>query len=52
METLEAGMAKSFITKLFKEENVAALRSGEKTLEDLAVHVSPRFVSMLVSSLA
>ena len=40
METMDAGMAKNFITKLLKEENIAALRSGEKTLEDLAVHVS------------
>ncbi len=40
LETQEPGMAKSFVTKLLKEENVAALRSGAKSLRDLAVHVS------------
>ena len=58
METMDAGMAKNFITKLLKEENVVALRSGEKMLEDLAVHVSQLnlahrhhlFVLLMVSS--
>ena len=40
LDTLPVGMAKSFITKLVKEENVAALASGEKTMDDLAVNVS------------
>ena len=37
--TQEPAMAKSFVTKLLKEENVEELVSGGKTLEDLAVHV-------------
>ncbi len=39
METQTPTMAKSLIAKLMKEENVEALRTGEKSLEDLAVHV-------------
>jgi len=35
LETLNGYMAKSFITKLLKEENVEDLQSGKKTLEDL-----------------
>ena len=40
MQTLPAGQAKMFVTKLVKEEFVEQLESGEKTLEDLAVSVS------------
>ena len=40
MNTLEPAMARSFVTKLLKEENVEALQKGEKTLDDLSVHVS------------
>ena len=48
METQEVGIARSFVTKLLKEENVEALESGGKTLEDLSVNVSlmtPAFVT-------
>ena len=38
--TLDVGVAKMFVTKLVKEENVEALKSGRKTWEDLAVSVS------------
>jgi hypothetical protein len=38
--TMDMGMAKTFITKLVKEENVEAIDLGEKTLDELAVHVS------------
>ena len=31
-------MARQFVAKLMKEENVAALKAGEKTLQDLAVN--------------
>lgn len=40
IDSLSSGMAKSFVTKLLKEENVAELNGGTKTLQDLAVHVS------------
>ena len=40
MNILEPAMARSFVTKLLKEENVEALQKGEKTLDDLSVHVS------------
>ncbi|ESP03274.1 hypothetical protein LOTGIDRAFT_137613 [Lottia gigantea] len=36
--TLGNNHAKSFITKLVKEENVAELKAGTKTLKDLEVH--------------
>ena len=39
LATQEPGMAKSFVTKLLKKENIDALEKGEKKLEDLAVHV-------------
>ncbi|XP_064615079.1 UDP-glucose:glycoprotein glucosyltransferase 1-like [Liolophura sinensis] len=38
MATLSGHIAKSFVTKLVKEENVAALNSGAKTLIDLEVN--------------
>ena len=40
LETLGMTHAKMFVTKLVKEENVAALRKKKTTLEDLEVHVS------------
>lgn len=40
METLPVGMAKNYVTKLVKEEHVEEIKSGIKTLEDLAVGVS------------
>ena len=40
LETLPRNMAKSFVTKLLKEENVADLKSKTKTLNDFDVHVS------------
>ena len=40
LETLDVGVTKMFVTKLVKEENIEALRSGAKTWEDLAVSVS------------
>jgi len=40
LETLDVGVAKMFVTKLVKEENIEALRSGAKTWDDLAVSVS------------
>ncbi|XP_074657528.1 UDP-glucose:glycoprotein glucosyltransferase 1-like isoform X2 [Tubulanus polymorphus] len=36
--TLPTGLARSFITKLVKEENVDGLLSGTKTISDLEVH--------------
>ena len=39
METLDPTMAKSFVTKLLKEENIESLKNGEKELEELAVYV-------------
>ncbi|XP_069103600.1 UDP-glucose:glycoprotein glucosyltransferase 1-like [Argopecten irradians] len=38
LTTLEPGIAKSFITKLVKEENVHALLAGEKKIEDFEVN--------------
>ena len=43
LDTLPSLMAKSFITKLIKEDNVKALANGQKTYEDLAVNVSYSF---------
>ena len=40
LATLDVGVAKMFVTKLVKEENVDALKSGAKTWEELAVSVS------------
>ena len=40
LETLSTTMAKSFVTKLLKEENVESLAKGAKMLEELAVNVS------------
>jgi len=40
LETLDVGVAKMFVTKLVKEENVEALTTGAKTWDDLAVSVS------------
>jgi hypothetical protein len=40
LELLDTSTAKNFITKLLKEENVEALKSGQKSLDDLAVSVS------------
>ena len=40
IDSLSSAMAKSFVTKLLKEENVAELHLGTRTLQDLAVHVS------------
>ncbi|KAK6167193.1 hypothetical protein SNE40_021285 [Patella caerulea] len=37
-KTMSNNLAKSFITKLVKEENVADLQTGKKTLQDLEVH--------------
>lgn len=54
LATQEPAMAKSFVTKLLKEDNVKALQNGEKSLEDLAVHVSVLMdtlsVQILISS--
>jgi len=44
LATLDVGVAKMFVTKLVKEENVDALKSGAKTWEDLAVSVSDSLV--------
>jgi len=44
LATLDIGVAKMFVTKLVKEENVEALKTGAKTWEDLAVSVSRGFV--------
>ena len=43
LNTQQPAMARSFVTKLAKEENVAALASKEKILADLAVNVSREF---------
>jgi len=40
LATLDVGIAKMFVTKLVKEENVEALRTGAKSWDDLAVSVS------------
>ncbi len=40
LTAMDMGMAKSFVTKLVKEDNVEAIDLGEKTLDELAVHVS------------
>ena len=40
LEMLSPTMAKSFVTKLLKEENIEALKTGEKMLDDLSVSVS------------
>ena len=42
LQTLDNNHAKSLVTKLVKEENVQALKSGDKKIEDLEVHVRPR----------
>jgi hypothetical protein len=39
LSTLDNNHAKSLVTKLIKEENVADLKFGVKKLEDLEVHV-------------
>ena len=39
LTTLDVGVTKMFVTKLVKEENVEALRTGDRTWEDLAVSV-------------
>ena len=49
LETQEPGMAKSFVTKLLKQENIDALSSGEKKLVDLAVHVSQQVATKLIT---
>ena len=41
LQTLDNNHAKSLVTKLVKEENVQALKSGDKKIEDLEVHVRP-----------
>lgn len=38
LDALNPGMAKSFITKLLKEENFVELKNGRLTLKELAVH--------------
>ncbi|XP_065924355.1 UDP-glucose:glycoprotein glucosyltransferase 1 isoform X1 [Magallana gigas] len=38
LQSLDNNHAKSLITKLIKEENVEALKSGDKKIEDLEVH--------------
>ena len=38
---LPDSLAKSLVTKLVKEDNAKALASGEKSLDDLEVHVRP-----------
>ncbi|XP_078310602.1 UDP-glucose:glycoprotein glucosyltransferase 1-like [Crassostrea virginica] len=38
LQTLDNNHAKSLVTKLVKEENVQALKSGDKKIEDLEVH--------------
>jgi len=43
LDTLDVGVAKIFVTKLVKEENVEALKSGAKTLEDFSVSVCTAF---------
>jgi len=40
LATLDVGVAKMFVTKLVKDENIDALKSGAKTWEELAVSVS------------
>lgn len=40
LTTLSGNIAKSFITKLVKEENVMEMKAGTKKLVDLEVHVS------------
>ena len=40
LETLDVGVSKMFVTKLVKEDNVEALRTGAKTWQDVAVSVS------------
>ena len=40
MDSLTLGIAKSFITKLVKEDIVKDLSQGKKTMEDLSVGVS------------
>ena len=40
LESQPPVMAKTFITKLLKEEHLKAVIDGDKTLDDLAVHVS------------
>lgn len=42
LAAMDTQMAKSYITKLVKEENVVSIDLGEKTLDELAVHVSWR----------
>jgi len=39
LDMLDVGVTKVFVTKLVKEENVEALRTGDKTWEDLSVSV-------------
>ena len=40
LDVLTGNNARNFITKLVKEEVVAELQAGGKTMEDLAVHVN------------
>ena len=40
LDSLTPAMAKMFITKLVKEENIQELKDKTKTLKDLEVHVS------------
>lgn len=49
LETLDVGVSKMFVTKLVKEENVEALRTGDKTWQDLAISVSRFFFCQLCS---
>jgi len=47
LETLDVGVAKMFVTKLVKEDNIEALKTGAKTWDELAVSVSASLVIMI-----
>lgn len=47
LQSLDNNHAKSLITKLIKEENVEALKSGDKKIEDLEVHVRDFFLFVI-----
>ena len=49
LNMLDTSTLKNFITKLLKEENVDALKNGQKTLDDVAVSVSVFIIKIRTS---
>lgn len=50
LQSLDNNHAKSLVTKLIKEENVEALKSGDKKIQDLEVHVRHWFLFVKINT--